>query len=167
MRPRPDVRTIWIARTAAVISVAVLLGLATAYYFTYEPAPEIRIRWRHGLPTERVAELERRFRLVNRKPSEDRFSYDLLDTRPENVKALVNERDIEDTDRVDREGSTIPPDAPYGESWMWAAHRLPVLRTPGVTEGIVAACSVVLAASVAVLMRTRPSRGGRPGSEEA
>ena len=148
----------WIARTAAAISGAALLGLASAYYFTYEPAPEIGILWRSDLSAERRAELERRFRLVNRKPSEDRFSYDLLDTRPENVEALVGERDIEDTDRVDREGVTIPPDIPYGESWMWVAHRVPLLRTPGAVEGIVAVCSVVFAASAASLMRARRSR---------
>ena len=158
-------RTIWIACTAAVISGAVLLGLATAYYFTYEPAPEIAIRWRSGLSAERRTELERRFRLVNRKPSGNRFSYDLLDTRPENVEAIVGERDIEDTDRVDREGATIPPDVPYGESWMWVAHRLPVLRTPGVIGGIVTTCSVLLAVSAGALMKARRGRASRRESE--
>jgi hypothetical protein len=103
-----DVRMTGVVRAAAAISGAVLLGLASVYYFTYEPAPEIRIRWRSDLQAERRAELERQFGLVNRKPFEDRFSYDLLDARPGNVRALVDERNIEDTDRVDREGATIP-----------------------------------------------------------
>ena len=149
---------VWIARTAAVISSAVLLGLGAAYYLTYEPAPEIRILWRAGLESERQAELERRFLLVNPLPFEDRLTYDLLDTSRENVRALVQEGDIRDTDRVDRVGFTIPPDIPYGASWMWIAHRLPVLRTPGAIEGIVASFSVVLAVSAAALMKTRRTR---------
>ena len=145
----------WVAWVAALLSGAVLLALATTYYLTYEPAPEIRILWRAGLPAERQAELERRFRLVNRKPSEGRLSYDLLDTRRENIVALVNEGDIADTDRVDRQGATIPFDAPYGDSWMWVAYRLPVLRSPGVPEGIVTLCGLVFAFSAMALTSAR------------
>jgi hypothetical protein len=136
------------------------MTLAVAYYLTYEPAPEIRILWRADIEPERRAELEQRFLLVNALPFEDRLTYDLLDTRLENVEALVNERDIQDTDRVDRVGFTIPPDIPYGASWMWVAHRLPVLRIPGLVRNIVSACAIVLAASLGVFLigRRKTSR---------
>ena len=137
-------------RAVAATTGAVLIAFTVADYLTYEPAPEIRILWRAGLDPERREDLERRFLLVNAMPFEDRLTYDLLDTRLENVEALVNERDIQDTDRVDRVGFTIPPDIPYGASWMWIAHRLPVLRIPGLVQGIVLACTLVLAASLGV-----------------
>ena len=117
-----------IAPALAATSGIVLITFAVAYYLTYEPAPEIRILWRAGLEPERRAELEHRFLLVNSLPFEDRLTYDLLDTSRENVEALVHERDIQDSDRVDRVGFTIPPDIPYGSSWMWVAHRSPDTR---------------------------------------
>lgn len=157
----------WIAGAAAVIPGAIVLALALGYYLTYEPAPEIRILWRAGLTPARRAELERQFLLVNPNPFEDRLTYDLLDTSRKNLEALVNERDIHDTDNVDREGFTIPPQIPYGASWMWIGHRLPVLRTPGVVMRIVATSSFVLASIVAALFvswrkASRPSGTAAP-----
>jgi hypothetical protein len=149
-------------RAVAVTTGAVLIAFTVGYYLTYEPAPEIRILWRAGLDPERRAELEQRFLLVNATPFEDRLTYDLLDTRLENVEALVNERDIQDTDRVDRVGFTIPQDIPYGTSWMWVAHRLPVLRYPGLVQGIVLACAIVLAASLGVLLIERRKASRSP-----
>lgn len=135
----------------AVLSALALATLGGAYYFTREPAPEIRIRWRDGIDAARRAELERQFRLVRPVPFEDRLSYDLLDTSGPNVAALIDERDIQDTDRVDRENRAIPPDVPYGASWMWIAHRLPILRNPGVVEGILIACAAMLAIALGAL----------------
>ena len=113
----------------AVVATAVILSFAGAYYLTYEPAPLVRVRWREGLPPERRAELERRFLLVRPVLHEGRtFSYDLLDTRHSNVAELLEHPDAEDTDHIDRATATVPFDAPYGESWMWLAHRTPVLR---------------------------------------
>ena len=113
----------------AVIATGVLLALAGAYYLTYEPAPVVRVRWREGLPAARRAELERRFLLVRPVPHEGRtLSYDLLDTRHSNVAELLGHPDAEDTDYIDRSTATLPFDGPYGESWMWIAHRTPVLR---------------------------------------
>jgi len=134
----------------------VLLAVVLGYCFTYEPAPEVRVRWRDGVTPKRQEALERQFRLVNRNAVGDRFSYDLLDTRQRNVEALLRERDVDDTDRIDRQRIRVRPDAPYGQSWMWVAHRLPLLRIAGVVESVVAGCVLVLAVSVAVLMKKRP-----------
>ena len=143
------------ARVAVAVSGATLLALGLAYSLTYEPAPEIRILWRADLDPARRTELERTFLLVNSNPFADRLSYDLLDTIPGNVEALVNERDILDTDRVDRVGFTIPSDIPYGSSWMWIANRTPVLRIPGLVRTVVLACATALAASLGVLLVAR------------
>jgi hypothetical protein len=125
-----------------------LIVLGAAYYLTYEPAPQIRVRWRDDLEPERRETLERRFRLVNPSPFEDRLTYDLLDTSRRNIEAMMHERDLDDTDRVDQESYRIPFEVPYGGSWMWVAHRIPVLRAPGVVGGIVLTCVAVLAAAV-------------------
>ncbi len=61
------------------------------------------------------------------------MSYDLLDTRQSNVKALLRAPEAEDTDHINRSESIVPFDAPYGESWMWIGHRTPVLRSLLVT----------------------------------
>jgi hypothetical protein len=62
---------------------------------------------------------------------------------------------VADTDRVSREGFTVPLDVPYGTRWMWLAHRIPVLRSPGVVPAIVALCAAVLAGAVAAELRGR------------
>jgi hypothetical protein len=144
----------------AALAASVLLALGGAYWLTYEPAARIGIRWQEGLAAERQAELERRFRLVNRTIVDDRLAYDLLDTSPANLRALVEERDIYDTDGISRRDATLPPDYRYGESWMWVAHRTPVLRVPGVVEGIGIACVLLLIASAGVLIRSRRSSKG-------
>jgi hypothetical protein len=141
-------------RALAVLSGCVLIAMGVAYYLTYEPAPQVRILWRDGLDPARKAALERRFLLVNPAPFEDRLTYDLLDTSPENLRAIRDERDIRDTDNIDREHATIPPQIPYGQSWMWIAYRLPVLRTPGVIRGILLASGAVLALSLVMLFAT-------------
>jgi hypothetical protein len=98
-------------------------------------------------------ELERRFLLVNRAPERERFEYDLLDTSRGNIEALVREPDVADTDRIDQQTFVLPFDIPYGTSWMWVAHRTPVLRTPGVVPGIIVTCVVVLIAAMTVEVR--------------
>ncbi len=150
----------WVGTGALVV----LLALGAAYALTYEPAPVIGIRWREGLAPERRTELERRHLLVNPTAVGDRFAYDLLDTRQSNLRALVEERDVFDTDGISRRDATLPPDYRYGESWMWVAHRTPLLRVPGVVEGIVAACVALVIASAGVMIRSRrrpspPTRG--------
>lgn len=137
------------ARIGLAVAACVLLALGAAYNLTYEPAPRIGILWRTGITPERRAALERRFLLVNPLPERDRLAYDLLDTSRLNIEALVHERDVADTDRVSRERFEVPFEAPYGASWMWVAHRTPVLRTPGVVPAIVLTCILVLAAGVA------------------
>ena len=75
----------------------------------------------------------------------DRLAYDLLDTSRGNLEALVKDPDVADTDRISQERFEVPFDIPYGSSWMWVAHRTPILRTPGVVPGIVATSVLLLA----------------------
>jgi hypothetical protein len=147
-----------VTRVAAAVAASVVLSLGAAYYLTCEPAPRISIRWRAGIELDRRAELERVFLLVNGTPEQERFEYDLLDTSRSNIEAMVLEPDVADTDRVDQHTFVVPFDAPYGTSWMWVAHRTPVLRARGVVPGVVVACVVVLVAAVTAEVR----RSGLP-----
>lgn len=146
---------------AASIGALVLLSLAAAYWLTYEPAPQIGITWRPGISEERRADLERRFLLVNPAFENDRRLYDLLDTRQSNLKALIFEPDVADTDRISRSRYEVPFDIPYGQSWMWVAHRTPVLRIPGAVEVAAAAAVVSLVAGLVAETRRR-RRAGTP-----
>jgi hypothetical protein len=138
------------------------MSLGVTYYFTYEPAPRIAIRWPAEIDPERRQELERRFLLVNPAVEGDRVEYDLLDTSRDNVEALVREPDVFDTDRISRERFTLPLDVPYGTSWMWIAHRTPLLRIPGVVGAIVAICAAATAAWLAGELRRFRRRTVRP-----
>ena len=145
-------------RVMGIVAGCVLVALGIAYYFTYEPAPRIAIRWPADIQPARRQALERRFLLVDPAADRDRIEYDLLDTSRENLEALVREPDVADTDRVSREGFTVPLDVPYGTRWMWLAHRTPVLRTPGVIPAIVALCVAVFAGTLASELRGRIRR---------
>lgn len=128
--------------TAAAV---VLLVLGVTYYMTVEPSPTVSIRWREGVPDAQRASLERSFLLVNPIAHEPRtFRYDLLDTSRMNLEAIVEEPAIEDTGSIDRRALAFPPDYPYGSDWMWLAHRVPVLRMPGVVPALIAVCGLVV-----------------------
>jgi hypothetical protein len=141
-----------------ILAGCMLVALGITYYFTHEPAPRIAIRWATDIQPARRQALERRFLLVNRATDRDRIEYDLLDTSRANIEALVREPDVADTDRVSREGFTVPLDVPYGTSWMWAAHRLPGLRTPGVVPAIVALCVAAFGGALVRELRGRIHR---------
>jgi hypothetical protein len=145
----------WPAATAAVV----LAAFGAAYFFTCEPSLTVKIRWRADVDVARRAALERKFLLVNPSPQERRtVRYDLLDTSRSNLKAILDNPAVEDTTDIDRVSFSLPADYPYGSSWRWIAHRTPLLRIPGVVEGLVGVCAVVLAvSSVAAIRRRRRS----------
>jgi len=151
-----------VLRVAGVIAACILVSLGAAYYFTYEPAPRIAIRWPTEIEPERRLELERRFLLVNPAVEGDRVEYDLLDTSRSNVEALVREPDVFDTDRVSREHFVLPLDVPYGTSWMWIAHRTPMLRIRGVVGILVAVCAAAIAIWLGGELRRFRRRTVRP-----
>ena len=123
-----------------------LLALGAAYYLTYEPAPEVAVRWREGTTWQRRAELERRFGLVRARDIDDwKVWYDLVDIRPANIRSLAEEPDVAATQGLDLETYSIPPDGPYGKGWMWIGPRLPVLRHRGVVAGVILVCALTLA----------------------
>ena len=119
------------ARIATALAIGVLASVGATYYLTYEPAPSIRVRWRQDVTPAALTGLERTFLLANRVAHEGStrtFRYDLLDTSRSNLEALVTHPAVEDTDEIDRVNYAMRADCPYGESWMWVGHRIPILR---------------------------------------
>ena len=153
-----DTGTTWWAKLTTVVAASVLLAFGVAYYLTYEPSVRIGVRWRDGVTEERRGELERRFRLVNGVSTGTSFRYDLLDTRPTNIEALIKDPNAEDTESVSRTLFVAPPDIEYGQSWMWIAHRIPGLRAPGVVEAIVMTCVIALVGGVGRLAQGARTR---------
>ena len=119
-------------RRAAWCAAIGLTGLAIllfAYWFTYEPAPGIRVSWRAGVTLDQQAALERKYMLSNRRSPLDRsIAYDLLDTRHSNIEALIKDPAVEDTNDIDDQWAQVRLGTAYGDRWMWAAHRTPLLR---------------------------------------
>ena len=147
-------------RALSVIGLGGLAALGVVYWLTYEPAPSIRVRWRANVTSEQQAALERKYLLVNgRAPTGRSIAYDLLDTRHDNIKALVLDPGVLDTSDIDRDRFEAPFDLPYGDSWMWVADRTPVLRNTRVRWTL-----IVILVAMAVLGlrqergRQRPAR---------
>lgn len=117
-------------RGIGAIGAAGVIGLAAAYWLTCEPAPRMRVLWRLDVAPQRQAALEQKYLLRNRRDQlpEGSFAYDLLDTSPANIKALVEDPAILDTNDIERHTWVVPFDAEYGSEWMWIAHRTPGLR---------------------------------------
>jgi hypothetical protein len=134
------------SRTAALVAAALLALLGGAYYFTYEPAPQVMISWRESTTFDRKAELERWFGLVRARDREGlRVTYDLVDTRRENIDELLEQPEVEAVGYIDEVTNTVPADVPYGRGWMWIGDRLPVARVYALVPVIVAACCLVIA----------------------
>ena len=150
-------------RRGAYLCVAVgVIGLAAfafAYWFSVEPAPGIRVTWREGVSLEQQARLERRYLLANRCcPHEEQprsLAYDLLDTRQSNIRALLNDPAVEDTNDIDDEWARVRLGTAYGDEWMWAAHRTPGLRQPEARYALILGLFVMASAGLWVLRQPR------------
>ena len=152
-----------LGRALAIGAAGCLAILGIAYYFTVAPAPAVNVRWQEDVLPETRAELERRFLLVNPRGQEgSTIRYDLLDTTWENVRALARNPAVDDTSVIEQSDYTIPFDYPYGENWMWAAHRVPGLRTPGVIRAVVTLCGLIVVAFVLGTAATARQRKDAP-----
>jgi hypothetical protein len=95
-------------RRVVIISSAVVLVLL-AVFTVRVPAPPptiapiIRIRWAPSVDADERVARESSFRLRRGAPHSDRtWSYDLLDASRDNIRALITDPAVEDTDGVDR-----------------------------------------------------------------
>ena len=130
-------------RICAAVGLGGLLALGLAYVLTNGPAPGIRVRWRDDLSAERQGELERKYLLANgRAPMDDAprsLAYDLIDTSRWNIRALVQDPDVADTNDLDRNEFRVRPNTQPGERSTWLARWIPLLRYVGVLWAVVGA----------------------------
>jgi hypothetical protein len=153
-RPPTDRRrAVW----CVAAGVGGLAAIAFAYWFTYEPAPGIRVTWESSVTDDQRASLEARYQLSNRRaphPDDPRsLAYDLLDTRRSNIEALVTDPAVVDLNDIDDEHFRVRLGTAYGDEWMWVAHRTPGLRRAGVRWTLIAALTAMAVFGVAALVR--------------
>jgi len=96
---------------------------------TFGPRPVyVGVRWAPAVDDTVRQWLERRYRLSQPEPGEDRvWGYTLLDPSRDNVRALVGDASVEDTRDIDRTTfgvNTAAPRPPYPTSRPWIPLRL-------------------------------------------
>ncbi len=108
------------------------------------PPPRINVRWVDGLDADRRRGLEARFGLDAEDGESSTWSYGLADASHENITALVQHPDVEDTNYIDRVEMTlearafrvVDPRPRYGAPSL---ERVPRLYTLALTVAGVAA----------------------------
>lgn len=142
-------RFVWRSVGAASVAGLVLLGLA--YWLTYEPAPRVRVLWQDEVTPEQRAELEREYLLLNGRDQlpEGSIAYDLLDTSPSNIKALVEHPAVADTNDIERHTFVVRFDVDYGNEWMWLADRTPGLRDAWTRAGLIVVLALMAVGGLA------------------
>lgn len=141
---------------ATVVGLGGLAALACAYWFTYEPAPGVRVSWRPGIALEQQEALERKYMLSNRRGFvAGSLAYDLLDTTHANIEALLKDPAVVDTNDIDDEWMRVRLGTDYGDEWMWIAHRTPLLRYDEVRWALIAMLAAMAVFGLRGLLRPR------------
>jgi hypothetical protein len=143
------------------LGMAGLMALGLAYALTYEPAPRVRVLWHEDVTIPQRTALERKYLLSSgRDPiPQGSIAYDLLDTSRPNIKALVEDATIADTNDIDRDTYSVPFETDYGEEWMWIAHRTPGIRDVRVRTSVIVALVIMAVGGFALaVFRRRRSR---------
>jgi hypothetical protein len=108
-------RAAWRAISASSL-VAALALLASSRLFVEPPPLQVNVRWQDTVDAPDRARLERRFTLT---PAEqiatNAWRYDITDTSPATIGALVGDPAVADTHYINRETFQLEPDAPRGE----------------------------------------------------
>ena len=139
-----------------MVGVGGLAMFAFAYWFTYEPAPSVRVSWRPGTTIEQQEALERRYMLSNRRaPTSGSLAYDLLDTTQANIPALLKDPAVIDTNDIDDEWARVRLGTAYGDEWMWVADRTPLLRDVRIRWALLATLAVTAVLGLRGLLRPR------------
>ena len=148
-----------VARWATVVGLGGLALLAFAYWFTYEPAPSVRVSWKPGTTLEQQTALERKYMLSNRRaPMTGSLAYDLLDTTHANIEALLKDPAVIDTNDIDDEWARVRLGTAYGDEWMWVADRTPLLRDVRARWMLLATLAVTAVLGLRGLLGSRDAR---------
>lgn len=166
---RIDLTPRWWTRLWPVWRVATLLAVG-ALLCVARPSLDggvshyVHIRWRADVSDVERWWLERRFSLRTEHQDGRSYGYDLLDSSPANVGALLDHPAVEDTASFDRSRKSVSPDAETGRSrtglaWRWRLEGvLPWLRPLGLIAMFVAGVLLV----DALLARQPPQQRAVP-----
>jgi hypothetical protein len=99
-------------RHVAVLALLSLLALAfVGYLQMFVPsafAPRVYVRWKSGVDDRARTENEQRLKLLAGEHYEGMtWAYDLADTSPDAIGAIVGDRSVDDTGNIDRSRLTI------------------------------------------------------------
>lgn len=99
-------------RQVGALALSSILVLAfTAYLGVFVPpafAPRVYVRWKADVNDAERARTERELKLVaGERYDETTWAYDLTDTSPQAIGALVGHRSVEDTGNIDRVHLTV------------------------------------------------------------
>ena len=82
-------------------------------------------------------------------PHGNSYAYELFDTRPSNIRALVMDRYVVGTGDIDRVHFAMPWEAIVeSDRFMWVADRIPILRFPLVRDTFIVAFAAATALGV-------------------
>ena len=144
---------------ATVVGLGGLAALACAYWFTYEPAPGVRVSWRPGIALEQQGALERKYMLSNRRGlMAGSLAYDLLDTTHANIEALLKDPAVVDTNDIDDEWARVRLGTAYGDEWLWVADRTPLLRSREFRWGLIVTLAGMAVFGLRGLLRRRDAQ---------
>ncbi len=111
----------------------------------------VHVRWAPGVTDARRVELERRFQLRDREQTDrTTWKYRLADPSTENIRALFQDKQVEDTDGLDRNRYRPRPEI----SWI-RRHRIPVLF---VASGILGSILFLILPILLILLTARGRR---------
>ena len=152
---RRDIRHV--SRLAVACLVLLIVAIATRTFVSPTAAPRVHVRWAPAVSDEGRTAAERRFGLVGGAQSDGRtWAYDLVDTSPANVRALVDDPAVEDTHDIDRSAGTVAPTAPPGSIHVGdGIHRL---RDPRLWTWTAAASATTLVVAALWLAGARRRR---------
>ncbi len=115
------------SRGALALNVS-SIALALCYIVTVTPAPVVHVRWHPELSASRRGQLEREFSLAS--PTFRRgttWAYELHESSPGNLRALVASPEVDDTNDIDRVTFVVSPSADPGRSRLWLLGPVPGL----------------------------------------
>jgi hypothetical protein len=142
-------RTALVSLLLSGITCAVWLGVRAA---TRSVAPSIHVRWASGVSEAERRRLEERFQLVNGEDlSGGSWSYDLLNSRPEAIQALVQHPAVADTHDLDRARFTTAAGTHPGKATRWLWNRWATNATAVWLQWFLVAWLLVSAAAVRAL----------------
>src|SRR5437762_2525215 len=95
------------ARAGIILAVLVVLALAALVKITVV-GPRVNVEWAPTVDEAHRLALERQYELRNGDPGDGpEWEYELRDTSPANVEALVRDRAVADTAYIDRDDYSV------------------------------------------------------------